>query len=129
MSTDAKVGFLLGIILFLVFLGILSFFLCTRQKRRACLFHPRYPAAVSQRPISYAQETRALTSATPEPYIKIEVIPAGLPKTSLDSAGVRWPEQVVLRGDSKEFREWTEEYGKGRKEECYERRAVETYRF
>lgn len=59
----------------------------------------------------------------------IEVFPAGEPKTSMDSVGIRWPEPVVLRGDAKEIREWTEEYGRERKQENYERRVLESYGF
>jgi hypothetical protein len=41
---------------------------------------------------------------------EVEVIAAGEPKTSLDSAGIRWPEGVVLTGDAKEIHDWTTEY-------------------
>jgi hypothetical protein len=41
------------------------------------------------------------------------------PKTDVDEDGVRWPEKVMLRGDAKEIREWTEEYGKRRVLESY----------
>jgi hypothetical protein len=40
----------------------------------------------------------------------VEVVEAGEPKTSVDSAGIRWPEGVVLTGDAKEIRGWTAEY-------------------
>jgi hypothetical protein len=40
----------------------------------------------------------------------VEVVEAGEPKTSVDSAGIRWPEGVVLTGDAKEIHGWTAEY-------------------
>ena len=57
----------------------------------------------------------------------VEVIPAGQPKTSMDEQGIRWPERVVLVGDAKEVREWTEKYEKSRREEGFERRVLESY--
>jgi hypothetical protein len=45
-------------------------------------------------------------------------------KNSIDSAGLRWPESVVLTGDAKEMWEWSVGYGK----ECRERRSIERER-
>jgi hypothetical protein len=59
----------------------------------------------------------------------IEVIESGKPKTSCDSNGVRWPEKVVLRGEAREIREWTEEYVRAIGEKGYERRVLESYGF
>jgi hypothetical protein len=132
MGTDAKIGLLLGSIIFLIFLiflAVLGIFFCARHKRLAGLVSGRYPAANPLHRMSYAQETQPLTSSTPEPYIEIEAIPAREPKTSMDSAGIRWPEPVVLGGDAKEIREWTEKYGRDKKNEGCERRLLESYGF
>jgi hypothetical protein len=32
-------------------------------------------------------------------------------KNSIDSSGMRWPDEVVLTGEAKEVREWSLEYG------------------
>ena len=58
----------------------------------------------------------------------IEVIPAGVPRTSMDEEGIRWPESVVLRGEAKEIWQWTGEYSKERKDDCGER-MVDVYGF
>jgi hypothetical protein len=34
-------------------------------------------------------------------------------KNSVDSAGIRWPDKVVLTGEAKEIREWSLGYGLG----------------
>jgi len=32
-------------------------------------------------------------------------------KNSVDSEGIRWPDEVVLTGEAREIREWSLEYG------------------
>lgn len=35
-------------------------------------------------------------------------------KNSVDSEGIRWPDEVVLTGEAKEMREWSLGYGLGK---------------
>ena len=45
-------------------------------------------------------------------YAEIVVIETKA-KNSIDSAGIRWPDEVVLTGEAKEMREWSAGYGLG----------------
>jgi hypothetical protein len=42
----------------------------------------------------------------------VSAVRGGESRGSLDSDGIRWPEKVVLRGEAREVREWTVEYGR-----------------
>jgi hypothetical protein len=108
--TSAKISVAIVLPLFaltLIILAIIYF----RRHRRHSSSTPRYQSLASPIP----QPSTSPSSATmhqrftdSEPLIVI--IEAGEGKTSIDETGMRWPENVVLTGDAKEFREATVRY-------------------
>jgi hypothetical protein len=93
-NSGAKAGCIVGTIIIFLAVLVLAIIFITQRKRR-------------KHTLSSATDDRLYGSL---PGIQVEVIAAGEPKTSLDSAGIRWPEGVVLTGDAKEIHEWTTDY-------------------
>jgi hypothetical protein len=94
-NLGAKAGCIVGTIIIFLAVLVLAITFITRRKRR---LH-----ALS----SPIDDDRLYGSP---PGTQVEVIAAGEPKTSLDSSGIRWPEGVMLTGDSQEIHGWTAEY-------------------
>lgn len=100
-SIDAKVGAIIGIVMLFLTIAVLSILFCTRKRRRLRLQAAKVPSidpqSIFHTPVFYNRKTSTGSARNTG-------------RVSLDSAGIRWPEKVMLSGEAKEIHDLTKEF-------------------